>query len=111
MAGSRTATPIIDGRSRVIGVCAGRPDDPSWDPLHKRVAREVDTARNQMNFGPKDVNHRRMADPSKAVGDSFGGGQKVCFAVCVNGHRSLASIRFRERSCKVQSMPQYLQAC
>ncbi|KIM90629.1 hypothetical protein PILCRDRAFT_1890 [Piloderma croceum F 1598] len=64
---SRTATPIIDSRGRVIGVCAGHPDDPSWDPLHKRVAREVDTARDRMNFGAKDVNHRRMADPSKAV--------------------------------------------
>jgi hypothetical protein len=30
-----------------------------------------------MKFGKKDVNHRRMDDPSKAVGISFGGGQKV----------------------------------
>ena len=108
---SRTATPITDGKSRVIGVCAGRPDDPLWDPLHKRVAKEVDTARDRMNFGPKDVNHRRMADPSKAVGNSFGGGQKVCLAIPVNGHHSLVGVRFRERSCKVQSMPRYLQAC
>ena len=111
MVGPRTATPIIDSKSRVIGVCAGCPDDPSWDPLHKRVAKEVDAARDRMNFESKDVNHRRMANPSKAVGNSFGGGQKVCFVVYAVDHRSLASIRFREHSCKVQPMPQYLQAC
>ena len=111
MAGSRTATPIIDSRSQVIGVCTGRLDDPSWDPLHERVAREMDTTCDCMNFGPKDVNHHRMADTSNTVGNSFGGGQKVCFTVCVNGHHSLSSIRFQECFCKVQSMRQYLQAC
>jgi hypothetical protein len=42
----------------------------------------VDKARDRMHFSSKDVFHRRCDDPSKAVGDSFGGGQKAsCFVM------------------------------
>ena len=74
----RTAAPITDGRDQVIGICAGRPDDPLWDAVSNRAAHAIDAARDQMKFDKEDVYHRRMDDPSKAVGTSHGGGQKVC---------------------------------
>jgi hypothetical protein len=66
-----------------IGICAGRPDDPSCDALHKRVALEIDTIRSHMNFGTKDIYHRCMDNSSRAVGDSFGGGQKVSWWILI----------------------------
>ena len=81
-----TTIPIIDLKERVIGLCAGRPDDASWDALHVRVANKVDEARDQMQFSSKDVFHRRCDDPSKAVGDSFGGGQKESYFISLKPH-------------------------
>ena len=37
----------------------------------------IDESRDKLSFSPTDVFHRRCDDPSKAVGVSFGGGQKV----------------------------------
>jgi hypothetical protein len=73
----RTPTPIVDSKMRVIAVAAGHPGDPTWDGTHKGAAQTIDKARGKLSFSPKDVLHRRCDDPSKAVGASFGGGQKV----------------------------------
>jgi hypothetical protein len=85
-----------------------QPDDSSWDTVAKGVPLAIDTMRDLMNFGTKDVNHRRMDDPSKAVGVSFGGGQKVSRLVFFsNAVINLVVIRFREHLFKMRSMPQY----
>jgi hypothetical protein len=62
---------------RVIALAAGHPEDPTWGGVHERVAQSIDEARDKLSLSPKDVLHRRCDDPSKAVGASFGGGQKV----------------------------------
>ena len=65
-----------------------------------------------MRFDKKDVNHRRMDDPSKAVGASFGGGQKVSSVASFNTIIviDLIGFRFLGRCFKQQSTPWYLQA-
>jgi hypothetical protein len=73
----RAPTPITDSKMRVVAIAAGHPEDPTWDCTHKGAAQAIDEARDKMSFSPKDVLHRRCDDPSKAVGVSFGGGQKV----------------------------------
>jgi hypothetical protein len=74
----RTPIPITDSKTRVIAVGAGRPaKDPTWDPMCNRATQAINGARDEMSFSLKDVLHRRCDDPSKAVGASFGGGQKV----------------------------------
>jgi hypothetical protein len=74
----RTPIPITDSKMRVIAVAAGSPaQDPTWVGTHKGAAQVIDESRDKLSFSPKDVFHRRCDDPSKAVGASFGGGQKV----------------------------------
>lgn len=73
----RCAIPITDSKTRVIGVCCGRPDDSSWDSVPKLAAEAVDGACRAMNFSKKDLKHRRADTPAGAVGASFGGGQQV----------------------------------
>jgi hypothetical protein len=65
-----------------------------------------------MRFGKKDVNHRRMDDPSKSFGTSFGGGQKVNTFASFNNFIVADLIGFRFLGCcfKWRSTPQYLQA-
>jgi hypothetical protein len=74
----RMPIPITDSKMRVIAVAAGSPaQDPTWVGTHKGAAQVIDESRGKLSFSPKDVFHRRCDDPSKAVGASFGGGQKV----------------------------------
>ena len=63
-----------------------------------------------MRFGKKDINHCRMDDPSKAVGTSFGGGQKVNPLLSVNAFIDWIGFRFLGRCFKPQSTLWYLQA-
>ena len=37
-----TPTPIIDTQNGVISVCAGHPDDLTWDKMHQDGASELD---------------------------------------------------------------------
>ena len=37
-------TPILDDRKRVIGICAGHPDDPTWDDVQRGAASELNDA-------------------------------------------------------------------
>jgi hypothetical protein len=60
-----------------MGVCGGRPSDPSWDSVPKSAAEKIDSARRAMNFAKKDLKHRRADTPAGAAGASFGGGQQV----------------------------------
>jgi hypothetical protein len=74
----RTQIPITDSKTRVIAVAAGSPaQDPMWVGTHKGAAQVIDESREKLSFSPKDVFHRCCNDPLKAVGASFGGGQKV----------------------------------
>jgi len=74
----RIPTPIADFQMRVITVAAGQPiNDSTWDTTSKGAMQAINDAREDMLFLSKDVYHRRCDNPSKAVGASFGGGQKV----------------------------------
>lgn len=73
----RCTIPITDTKSRVIGVCAGSPDDSSWERVHRPLASEIEEARKAMRFAKKDLKHRRADTPAAAVGVSYGGGQAV----------------------------------
>jgi hypothetical protein len=75
--------PIADTKARVIGVCAGSPDDPSWFDVHTSLASAIDTARESMRFSKKDLKHRRADTLAGAVGVSFGGGQAVSSFSCL----------------------------
>jgi hypothetical protein len=74
---SRCTVPIVDMKSRVIGVCAGAPDGPSWEGVHQSMASEIDQSRETMRFTKKDLKHRHADTPAGAVGVSYGGGQPV----------------------------------
>jgi hypothetical protein len=67
----------VDTKSRVIGVCAGSPDDSSWERVHRSLGSEIEEARETMHFAKKDLKHRRADTPAAAVGVSYGGGQAV----------------------------------
>ena len=74
----RMPIPITDSKMRVITIAAGSPaQDPTWVGTHKGAAQVIDESRDKLSFSPKDVFHHRCDDPSKAIGASFGGGQKV----------------------------------
>ena len=73
----RTPTPIVDRRERVIGLCAGCPDDPSWGKTKDDAADGVEDARKLCRFPSGSTAHRRGQFPALAVGASFGGGQQV----------------------------------
>jgi hypothetical protein len=61
----------------VIGVCAGHPDDPTWDKMHQDGASELNDARKHCAFPPGSLQHRQGKFPALARGASFGGGQSV----------------------------------
>src|SRR6266436_4401267 len=63
--------------NQVIGVCCGRPSDPSFDSVPKSAANAVESAREAMRFSKTDLKHRRANTPAGAIGVSYGGGQAV----------------------------------
>lgn len=70
--------PITDDRLRVVGVCAGYPDDSTWEATHIAAAEAIDRARQAFRyFSEKWIRHRRGDFLALAVGVSYGGGQKV----------------------------------
>lgn len=62
----------------------GRPDDNSWDVVHKEAADALEGARSACAFHPKNTCHRRGNFPALAIGISHGGGQ-LKPKNCVNG--------------------------
>ena len=70
-------TPILDHRQRTIGICAGRPDDPTWEKTQQDAASLLKDARERCRFPSKSLYHRRGQFPALARGASFGGGQSV----------------------------------
>lgn len=87
-------TPILDHKERVIGVCAGRPDDASWGTMQQDAAAELNDARERCRFSRASATHRRGQFPALAVGASFGGGQQVTwpaflsYRICILIHAS-----------------------
>jgi hypothetical protein len=74
---SSTPAPILDGKQRVIGICAGHPDDTSWEKTKVDAAAAMKDARKNCRFPKGAKSHRRGLFPALAVGASFGGGQEV----------------------------------
>ncbi|KIM74031.1 hypothetical protein PILCRDRAFT_80479 [Piloderma croceum F 1598] len=72
-----TPTPILDTKQRVIGICAGRPDDASWGKTEGDAAAAMGDAREKCHFSKGAESHRRGLFPALAIGASFGGGQQV----------------------------------
>jgi hypothetical protein len=61
---------------RVVGVCAGAPDnDETWLGVHQRAAEILESARPKLSFDKKEKKHRRGKFPAIAIGISHGGGQ------------------------------------
>lgn len=94
----RTATPILDSAGRVIGVCAGCPNDTTWEGLQRDAAAAMEAALGQCDFSGEEVDHRRGQFPALAVGASFGGGQRVVWlgALPMIYINCLLHSRFRE---------------
>ncbi|KDR65536.1 hypothetical protein GALMADRAFT_17261, partial [Galerina marginata CBS 339.88] len=52
--------PIVDGRRRVYGVCAGVPkNDAGWDSLQMRAATLLENSRHALKFSEKNRKSRR----------------------------------------------------
>jgi len=94
----RCAIPITDSKTRVIGVCCGRPGDSLWDSVPKSAAETVDSARKAMNFSKKDLKHHQADTPAGAIGASFGSGQQVRLRR-LPASTSLLNEEFRFQEC------------
>ncbi|KAH9857668.1 hypothetical protein C2E23DRAFT_805249 [Lenzites betulinus] len=72
-----TTQAILDGADRIVGVLAGRPEDPAWDGVVREANIAMHRARRRCRFRRPDVAHRRGSYPTLARGVSFGGGQRA----------------------------------
>jgi len=72
--------PILDAKERVIGICAGHPEDTSWAKLKDDATAALRKARQSCRFPKGATLHRRGLFPALAIGASFGGGQEVSHA-------------------------------
>ena len=61
----------------VLGVLAGKPEALSWDLKLDRLEREMEAAREGMQFSEKEAKHRRGVYLAAHSGISYGGGSKV----------------------------------
>jgi hypothetical protein len=68
----------VDSAERIVAVLGGTPKDSSWMPLMNRLLQKIRTARSKMTFSRKQTKQPRGDFPSVSVGNSFGGGSKVC---------------------------------
>ncbi|KAJ6522134.1 hypothetical protein DFH09DRAFT_938489 [Mycena vulgaris] len=73
----RSPRPLVDKTSRIIGVLGGRPAGSEYLELTQKAARELEAARAELKFNPKQVNGRRGNFSSATYGISYGGGQQV----------------------------------
>ena len=55
----------------------GQPAEQKWPKAMSSLVDEVEEARAQCSFGPKDLDHRRGPFPALAAGVSMGGGQPM----------------------------------
>jgi hypothetical protein len=67
---------IVDRHKRIFAVLAGRPNDPSWEAVHKAVAQLLEAERPKLK---KSYCPTRNTVPLSS-GISYGGGQTVCSA-------------------------------
>lgn len=74
---SRTPHPIVNTSSRIIGVLAGCPKDPTWEGAHRGALEEILASRGRCSFPPKAKHHRRGKFPALSWGISHRGGQRV----------------------------------
>ncbi|KAH9856696.1 hypothetical protein C2E23DRAFT_866065 [Lenzites betulinus] len=72
-----TTETLVDTHGRIIGVLAGRPNDPTWDGVVKEANRAMKEARAACSFRRADMAHRRGSYATLARGVSFGGGQRA----------------------------------
>ncbi|KAJ7066854.1 hypothetical protein B0H15DRAFT_794250 [Mycena belliarum] len=73
----QSSCPLVDNASRVIGVLGGRPKGRDYLRQTDEAARQLESARHQLNFRPDQANGRRGAFASVSYGISYGGGQQV----------------------------------
>lgn len=69
---------VVDRNGRIIAVLAGKPKGENWDGLMKELEDLLHLAHDGMTFTPKQMATKRGLFPSVSVGNSFGGGSKVC---------------------------------
>ena len=73
----------MDHAGQIICVGVGQPNDDGqleqqkWSKAMEDAAAEIEEAREQCSFGPKDLDHCRGPFPALAAGVSFGGGQVI----------------------------------
>jgi hypothetical protein len=67
-------TPILDNKWRVIGICAGHPDDPSWGTAKVNTTASMQDAHEKLHIPEGSKSHWRGKFLAFAVGASFGGG-------------------------------------
>lgn len=80
---------LVDRDDRVVGVLAGRPQDPSWDETTQEATRAMCEAYASCRFKKTNVKHRRGEFATLARGVSFGGGRTVRTTMA-RGRRSYA---------------------
>ncbi|KAI9069928.1 hypothetical protein FKP32DRAFT_1558742, partial [Trametes sanguinea] len=68
---------LLDMRRRVVGVLAGRPDDPSWSEVAAQASAALEAILPEHNTKRDHGDHRRGGFIALACGVSFGGGQKT----------------------------------
>ena len=79
-----TVWPVADSDERVVVILGGSPRDPDWDDLGSSAANAMEETRAELEEAgvllPKHCSHRRGEFCAFAVGNSHGGGRKVCHA-------------------------------
>ena len=73
----------MDHAGQIICVGIGQPNDDGqleqqkWLKAMEDAATEIEGAREQCSFGPKNLDHRHGPFPTLAAGVSFSGGQVI----------------------------------
>jgi hypothetical protein len=77
-----TVRPVADSDERVIVILGGSPRDPDWEGLCDSAATAMEETRAELEDAgvllPKHYSHRWGEFCAFAVGNSHGGGRKVC---------------------------------